>query len=163
MNRTGVAAQPRRRRARLSLDPRRLGSLAGARRLTAGEWRMVLLALPVVLSVRWALTVTTLARAHARIVERPPGSGRLAPHLVDGWSRAVARASRLVPGATCLTQALALQRLLRRQGQDSRVEIGFIGGGETAVEGHAWLVCGERVVIGGTNSKNFTRTMTLEG
>ena len=51
---------------------------------------------------------------------------------------AVLAASRFVPQATCLTQALALQRLLARSGYHSSVQIGVrLADGRFAA--HAWV------------------------
>ena len=141
-----------------------LAALGRARRLKAQEWGQLLVALPAVVSVRLQLWRTTSRHVHERILRRPPGGKDLpATTTVESLGNAVARASRLVPHATCLTQALALQHLLRRCGLRSRVEIGFLRGDEGDVKGHAWLVFEGRVVIGGTGAANFTRTMSLEG
>jgi len=51
---------------------------------------------------------------------------------------AVRRASRLVPGATCLAQALALRRLLVRHGHASTVQIGVTTAGGLFAA-HAWV------------------------
>jgi hypothetical protein len=64
--------------------------------------------------------------------------------------RAVARASRFVPGATCLTQAIATRRLLARRGIRSALRIGVArdaAGG--AVRAHAGGERNGEVVIGG--------------
>jgi len=59
----------------------------------------------------------------------------------DRLERAVRAASRAVPYATCLTQALALNHLLSRGGYDSIVRIGVTNaGGRFAA--HAWIECG---------------------
>jgi Transglutaminase-like superfamily len=78
-----------------------------------------------------------------------------------GW--AVTRASRWVPSATCLVQALAGQVLLRRRGHLASVRIGVargerVGGqrrrGETTpVRAHAWLESGDIVVVGGDHAR----------
>ena len=155
------------RQTRITLIARRLGAapFAAARltRLSGRERTRLLEALPLVLFVRLALWSTTMSRVHALLTAGAPGSRRLDPDGVDDLSLAVSRVSRLVPGATCLTQALALQRLLRRRGLASRVEVGFLRSEGRDVKGHAWLVCDERVVIGGRSAAEFTRTLTLEG
>jgi Transglutaminase-like superfamily len=62
-------------------------------------------------------------------------------------ARAVCFASRYVPQATCLTQAVALHILLKREGFQSRIRIGAAkSSGE--VEFHAWVVHEDRVLIG---------------
>ena len=61
---------------------------------------------------------------------------------------AVEKASRLVPRATCLERALALQHLLSKNGHASELHVGAYkrAGRFTA---HAWLTRGDTVLIGG--------------
>lgn len=68
------------------------------------------------------------------------------------WS--VRNAARLVPGATCLTQASAGQMLLARRGYPSTVRLSVParpgpGGG---LAPHAWLMADEMIVLGGTSA-----------
>ena len=133
-------------------------------RLSAGELMRLLVALPVVLLARVSLWLMPSTRVHAVLTKWRPGKGGLSPNRVAELSRAVSRASRIVPQATCLTQALALQSLLRWRGEPSRVEIGFLRGEDDEIRGHAWLVNREQVVvIGARGAVGFTRTLTLEG
>jgi hypothetical protein len=61
---------------------------------------------------------------------------------------AVARASRYVPGARCLPQALVGQVMLERRGVPAQLRFG-VHRGET-LQAHAWLVaCGRPVLTGG--------------
>lgn len=75
---------------------------------------------------------------------------------VDTLAWAVTVASRFVPKATCLTQALALQSLLSRSGHRSTLKIGVAREGETGFEAHAWVVCDDHIVIGGSEAARFT-------
>jgi hypothetical protein len=61
---------------------------------------------------------------------------------------AVRAASGRVPGATCLTQALAARLLLGRRGLPSELRIGVARSPSNDVEAHAWLECRGEVVIG---------------
>jgi len=61
--------------------------------------------------------------------------------------RAVARAGRCVPGATCLVQALAGMALLARQGYAATLCIGVTKRDE-AFGAHAWVECDGRAVVG---------------
>lgn len=67
------------------------------------------------------------------------------------WS--VRNAARLVPGATCLTQASAAQLLLARRGYPSTVRLSVPA--RPAADGglapHAWLLADEMIVLGGTS------------
>ena len=67
---------------------------------------------------------------------------------------AVTAASRRVPGrTTCLSRALTVQALLARSGCPSRLHVGVIRGKQGEVEGHAWVECEGRILIGGTASE----------
>ena len=95
----------------------------------------------------------------------PPGEGaakrrvRANPLSPEHYAWAVSVASRYVPKATCLTQALALQKLLVEAGHQSRVEIG-VAKNTGKFEAHAWLVCGDQIVIGGPNVDRYSRLTT---
>lgn len=76
---------------------------------------------------------------------RPPLEGAQSSDRV-AW--AVATASRYVPGATCLVQALAARALLRRAGQPVTLRLGVAKPGPAHLEAHAWLEGGGRVLYG---------------
>lgn len=126
----------------------------GIRRPTARETVLLVRALGAVLRVR----VHLLRGSHhalRRIIEAHPlpRDARDAPpsDLAEiAWS--VRHAARLVPGATCLTQASAGQLLLARRGHGSTVRLSVPGRTETpgALAPHAWLIAGRTIVLGGT-------------
>jgi len=60
-------------------------------------------------------------------------------HTPDELRWAVAAAARRIPGATCLVQALALQRLLAQSGHRSQLRIGVDKAG-AEFDAHAWLM-----------------------
>jgi hypothetical protein len=67
---------------------------------------------------------------------------------------AVAGAARRLPWhPTCLRQALAAQRMLRRRGIDSRLHLGVTGA--TATEAHAWVTVAGRPVVGGQGLERY--------
>ena len=66
---------------------------------------------------------------------------------VDRLTWAVEVASRRIPGATCLCRALALQRLLAKNGHGSELRIG-VEKNNDRFGAHAWLVHGGQVLIG---------------
>lgn len=76
---------------------------------------------------------------------------------------AVTAVSHYLPGSTCLAQALAAQVLLARSGYQSRVEIGVAKDEPSRFEAHAWLVCEDRVVLGGPGVDRYTSLLALEG
>lgn len=63
-------------------------------------------------------------------------------------ARAVRRMARLVPRASCLTQAIAGQVMMARRGVPSVIRIGVAIGEVKGFEAHAWVVAARRVVIG---------------
>ena len=67
----------------------------------------------------------------------------------------MAAASRRVPKATCLTQAIALRTLLARDGKESELRIGVAKAEDGRLEAHAWLESDGRIVIGGRESSRF--------
>jgi hypothetical protein len=60
---------------------------------------------------------------------------------IERLERAIRVASRLVPRATCLAQALALNHLLSRRGYASCVRIG-VANAQGRFTAHAWVECG---------------------
>lgn len=70
---------------------------------------------------------------------------------------AVAAASRYVPRASCLTQALAAQTLLRRHGYASTLQIGVAKGPANRLEAHSWLEADGEVLIGGGGLERYAR------
>lgn len=64
----------------------------------------------------------------------------------------VGACSIFVPGATCLTQALAGQYLMARHNHRSIVRIGIKRDNHKNIKAHAWLLSGGFVVLGGKAS-----------
>ena len=73
------------------------------------------------------------------------------PPVLLAW--AVVHAARFVPAATCLTQALALRRLLALSGQPCLVRIGVTENPAGSFEAHAWVMSKGRVLLGGIDEK----------
>jgi len=126
--------------------------------LTAGEQVLLLRALFVVGLARLSLW-TVSVNAARRIVAGSVGSGGATS--VERLVWAVRVTSRYVPGATCLTQALALQALLAQAGHQSRVEIGVAKTADQ-LEAHAWVICRNQIVIGGPEIARYSRLAVLE-
>ena len=112
--------------------------------------RMGLLLLPLS-SVR---SMASKARGRSRGSSTPASVGRSA------W--AIAAVSRRIPGATCLTQALAAQWLLARRGVASQVAIGVAKDAKHRFEAHAWLLCNSEIVVGGSEAERFTPMAVFE-
>ncbi len=75
---------------------------------------------------------------------------------------AVAAASRFVPKATCLTQALALQLFLKQSGREAQVHIGVDQAEGRHLEAHAWVESRGKVLFGGSNLSRYTHLLALE-
>ena len=69
---------------------------------------------------------------------------------VERVAWAVTAASRYVPVATCLTQALVTKMLLGRFGYPAIVRIGVARSESGELQAHAWVESGGSVVIGGS-------------
>jgi len=105
--------------------------------------------LTVVSAVRLALTLSSYNRVRSLVTRL---DARRDASIADlrrvAWG--VAAAARLVPGASCLTQALAGQYLLARQGSTSKISIGIEKGTGNELKAHAWLMSGSHIVLGGS-------------
>jgi hypothetical protein len=114
------------------------------------ERRLLLHALLVLALVRVALWSIATGSVLRYVLGRSAGpavrSSGTDPREVG---RAVERASRLVPRATCLPQALAALLLLARHGHPAVLRIGVKRGGSGELLAHAWVDCAGRTVIGG--------------
>ena len=120
--------------------------------LSAQERLCLLRAAVIVAIVRLALQVLPFRRVHAFMgVQRmePQRPGRVPARQ---WAWAVAVVSRRIPGASCLTQALALQWLLARAGKSSSIHLGVAKHVTVGFEAHAWLESGGEILIGGDES-----------
>jgi hypothetical protein len=83
---------------------------------------------------------------------------------VERIAWAVGAASRYVPTATCLSQALAAQVLLARHGHPASLRIGVARGAAGRLEAHAWIESRGRIVIGGTaDLARYTPLPALDG
>lgn len=95
----------------------------------------------------WILPYRRLVRGIERWQVRAAAPSHPVPALEQiTWS--VRAAARLVPRASCLTQALAGQCLLGRYGYAARLQIGASRGDDRAFEAHAWLEHEGRIVLG---------------
>src|SRR5262249_47598455 len=104
-------------------------------RLSRSERSLFFRALLVVGVARASLWLLPLATARRIVMAAAAIAARPSPEQ-SVW--AVRVAGRYVPGATCLTQALAVQALLARIGHESQVEIGVAKDAEK-FEAHAWV------------------------
>lgn len=108
-----------------------------------GAIRVALYIFPFRVLLSWAL--------------HPPNNRRKTSFSADQIAAAVSIAAPYVPRATCLTQALAAQVLLSRSGYHSTIEVGVANEPPGGFEAHAWVVCEDRIVIGGEQAGTFQR------
>src|SRR5262245_954482 len=94
----------------------------------------------------WLLPFQTLRRLLDRASLMSPVSELRSPGRI-AW--AVAAAARYVPRATCLTQAMAVEVLLRRNGHHARIHLGVARSRAKAFQAHAWVESRGKIVIGG--------------
>lgn len=109
-------------------------------------------ALLVVLAFRAALYIAPPSRIR-RLAARPVDhSASLAGFSPERLAWAVRAAARVIPAATCLTQALSLYWLLAKGGHPAEVRVGVAKGADGGIDSHAWVVCHGRVLVGGCES-----------
>lgn len=97
-------------------------------------------------------------------LRRFDGSGgeveRLDRAQIQKVVQSVRAGSRYVPSATCLTQALATQALLRMRGQASSVRFGVDKDENDVLMAHAWVEVNGRIIIG--EERGHARFLVLE-
>ena len=112
---------------------RRLAALSADERwLLAHAAAMVAL----VRIARWLLPFRWLC---VRLRRASTVSGRLGAMPAGRLAWAVQAAARRVPGANCLTQAVAVQWLLARAGRAALLQIGVAKDAAQGFESHAWV------------------------
>lgn len=126
----------------------------------ARGWRLDAKCLAALAAMRIALSAAGYAAVRARMPQAPAS-----PHThfyARQLARRIERLARLVPGASCLTQALALQWLLARAGHGCELLVGVRRDDTGRFAAHAWVACNDRIVLGaaGTRIEDFT---TLAG
>ena len=82
----------------------------------------------------------------------------------DRIAWAVTAASRYVLGdKPCLTQALAVQLLLKRRGYPASLRIGVSRTAGNQLQAHAWVESEDRVVVGGGELSRYTPLPAFDG
>jgi len=78
----------------------------------------------------------------------PPDSEKIS------W--AVETAGRIVPnGQNCLVRAIAGREMLARRGVSSQIRLGIAKNSPDILKGHAWLECGDKIVTGEGEHRNY--------
>ena len=131
-------------------------------RLTRNEQALLLRAGAILAAIRIALWVLPWSSLIHLLRKRRfnPGYAKFAPIRL-AW--AVRNASRVIPGATCLTQALGLHYFLSRCGHPSRVEIGVAKNEESGFQAHAWVESNGAILLDPYRKVAlYSRLLTLE-
>lgn len=127
-------------------------------RLPPAERRLLLKTVLLMAATRFGLSFlsfSTLRRLTGkRMVRGDIDAGRPAPVERIAWCVRVA--SRYIPRATCLTQALTAQMLMVRRGYRVELCIGVARDAAGAFNAHAWVVHEGRVVVGEAGYEEFT-------
>lgn len=117
-------------------------------------WRQPLLGVTAsftVILVRlalWILPFRVLRQFSGKPSGEENGSGKVHVARRSRIASAIRIVSRVIPGATCLTQALAAQALLRLRGDWAKLCLG-VGRGELGeFKAHAWLEADGKIIIG---------------
>ena len=117
--------------------------------LSGSEMLFLAHCLLVVAAVRLGLTLFSYNRLRRMVTQLDaPHEASIGDLRRVAWG--VAAAARLVPYASCLTQALSGQYILARQGNASKIRIGIERDTGTQLKAHAWLMSGNHIVLGGS-------------
>lgn len=124
-------------------------SLARIFSLSGSEALFLCHCLLVVATVRLGLTLFSYNRVRGMVTRlNARQCASMGELRLVAWG--VVAAARLVPRASCLTQALSGQYILARQGNASNIRIGIERGTGEQLKAHAWLVSDNHVVLGGS-------------
>jgi hypothetical protein len=120
-------------------------------RITFRKVRLLLRAAWVVAFVRlalWVLPWRVIAAGMRRLEQTPPARTNDSTTDARELAWAIRIAARRIPGATCLTQGLAGQWLLKRAGHSARLRVGVRRNPVGRFEAHAWLECCDEILVG---------------
>jgi len=127
--------------------------------LPAEERRLALRASAALLVAPVMLSLFGIAR-----VRRAIDSTRSGPaqgfEFAGSVRRAIERAGRTIPWATCLPRAVVAARLLRQAGLPAEIVIGVApaapGEANTPIHAHAWVRSGDLVVVGDEDFQRYS-------
>ncbi len=133
--------------------------------LTAGDRRLLVRAGFLLVSTRiglWLMPFKAVQGMLARIAPEECRPGKEPQPSLERIAWAVCEASRYVPKATCLTQALAAQVLLKKGGYPASVRIGVGRDDDGEFQAHAWVESQGKVVLGGSKLARYTQLLPVE-
>ena len=114
------------------------------------ERKLLIRALLLVAAVRLGLWVIPFSRLQRLVLwmAAKPGRDRSETVSTEKLAWAIETASRYVPKATCLTQAMAAKILFGIYGCESLLKIGVARGEGGRMLAHAWLESQGRTIVG---------------
>ncbi len=129
--------------------------------LSGRERGLLIRVLMVVGAARASLWILPVEMARKVSARAAAGSSAASVEQVV-W--AVTAVSRCLPGATCLTQAIAAQSLLANSGFPSKLEVGVAKDNNElrSLRAHAWVVCHGQVVLGGRQVERYDSLMAWD-
>ena len=119
-----------------------------ARRLLVKTFALLLL----IRVALWVVPFRIVDRAVTRLTRR---AGRRERYSIEQIVWAVGAASRRIPAATCLTQALAGTLLLAANGHPSTLRLGVARNDDGRLRAHAWIESEGRTILGDTGEELF--------
>jgi hypothetical protein len=131
----------------LTSVPRRAAKFA---RLRTPEKSLFLRIVLMLIRVRLALWFKPLAyvRRMGELSDAPPVQEKAYPLSAHDLTSLITVAASYIPGATCLTQALVAQTILRRYGYAPDLKIGVGRSESNRFQAHAWIELDGKVVLG---------------
>ncbi len=123
-------------------------------RLPAPDKALLMTAAVLVISSRVALWLFPYRVVRERLNRRKTISKKTLSCSRIAW--AISAVSRFVPGATCLTQAVAAEALLRSHGYAPNLHIGVTKNKSQALEAHAWIEVHGDIILGNAGVERFT-------
>ncbi|HKW47212.1 MAG TPA: lasso peptide biosynthesis B2 protein [Gemmatimonadaceae bacterium] len=133
-------------------------------KLTRAQRTALLVAAPLVAGIRiglWMLPGSVVLRLVSRLARRPASasSSRITNRAEIVW--AVEAIGRRIPGATCLTQAIAAKLLLDLAGDHAQFCLGVAHTPAGSLRAHAWLEQNGRALLGGAGIQSLVRLPEL--
>lgn len=120
--------------------------LAKVWRLPISDKRQMISIALMIMFVRLSLSCIGYNRLRQMI---PPAQDDAPVDLLRQLGRRVPLLARFMPGATCLTQAVAAQLFLARRGYRSDMRVGVRQDEAGQIRAHAWLLAQGKIVLGG--------------
>ena len=130
-------------------------ALLGYARWTSAERGAFWRALVALGAVRVALRSSSYPTT-TRFLDRSVASAERSPEpeAVRLLARSVERAARVLPGSTCLAQALTARWLIRRAGGDAQIRFG-VTTGNGRPRAHAWLEADGEILLDTDRTRGY--------